>query len=220
MIKGTSKSNTYLHNRKMIQQVKDNRLDAITWQTQKEYPFIQGMGLTTIWQYVESGRDKVQPYGLYLYDFEKMIEQYRNEVVNIPSQIIKDKHSLGPITHLLVYSTRDIDSVWNYFNENKEPLMLEYISLKDFICAIMGDEDFYKVRSRWYKRLERVFAEPDSESKRKADPDLTNVTIAKQLDEANSNKENSAYFYSLKDLLHVDELYRDAEKRKEAKKKK
>lgn len=220
MIKGTSKSNTYLHNRKLMQQVKDNRLDAITWQTQKEYPYIQGMKLTTIWQYVESGRDSVKPYGLYLYDFDQMIERYQNEVAEIPNQIIKDKHSLGPITHLLVYSTKDIDSVWSYFNENKKPLMLEYISLNDFICAIMGDEDFYKVRSRWYKRLERVYAKTDAEIKRKVDPDLTGVTIDKKLDEANSNKKNSAYFYSLKDLLHVDDLYRDAERRKEAKKKK
>ena len=219
MKKGVSKSNTYFHSRKVIQQAKENRLDNICWQTQKEYPYTQGMGLTTIWEYVESGSEAVKPYGLYLYDFEKMIEKYKVEVAVIPSQIIKDKHSLGPITHLLAYRLDDIDRVWKYFNEDKSPIMFEYISLKDFISAIKGDEDFYTVRTRWYKRLEKINASQAGIPKRRNDIDLSNVTIEKLPDELNSNKRTSAFFYSLKDLLHIDELYRNKDKRKAARKK-
>lgn len=219
MKKGVSKSNTYLHNRKVIQQAKENRLDKICWQTQKEYPYTQGMGLTTIWEYVELGSESVKPYGLYFYDFDKMIEQYRSEVAYIPSQIIKDKHSLGPITHLLVYSIRDIDNVLRYFSEVKDPILFEYISLKDFVSAIKGDEDFYTVRTRWYKRLEKINASQDGIPKRRNDIDLSNVTIEKLPDELNSNKRTSAFFYNLKDLLRVDELYRNKDKRKAARKK-
>lgn len=162
MRKLTTKPNEYNSASKVIKQAVCNRMDEVCWRTLKTYPYYQGMNVCTIYDYVEST-------GFYLYDFERMIEIYQKKNGLLAFKIVKDKTALGPVSRMFVYKIDDLDSVWNYFNDGRKPIHYEYVSLKDFVNAVKGVEDFVKVRTRWYKRLELVgvVKEPGLRKKKK-----------------------------------------------------
>lgn len=204
-----TKPHEYWYGKKLVEQAIENQLDKISWQTLKNYPYIQELNVNTVYDYVEDT-------GLYLYDFEKMIEVYQQEVRVIPSKIVKDKKSLGPISRLFVYRVEDLNAVWKYFKTERKPIMLEYISLKDFVNAVKGKEEFIKVRTRWYKRLEKVGVKP-VDGKRKIKNKLADLTLDKIVDSVNSNAKTKAYFYNLQDLLAIAKVYKRADKLKQTK---
>lgn len=203
----TTKPNEYNSASKIIKQALDNKLDKICWRTLKTYPYIQGLNICTIYDYVEST-------GLYLYDFKKMIEVYQLENGKLPYKIVKDKTALGPVSRIFVYKIDDLDSVWNYFNDGRKPIYCEYVSLKDFVNAVKGVEDFVKVRTRWYKRLELVgvIKEPGL---RKRKNKLAELSVSKNIDPLNSNTKTKAFFYKLTDLFTIAEIYKASDKRKQ-----
>lgn len=207
MRKLTTKPNEYNSASKVIKQAVCNRMDEVCWRTLKTYPYYQGMNVCTIYDYVEST-------GFYLYDFERMIEIYQKKNGLLAFKIVKDKTALGPVSRMFVYKIDDLDSVWNYFNDGRKPIHYEYVSLKDFVNAVKGVEDFVKVRTRWYKRLELVgvVKEPGL---RKRKNKLAELSVSKTIDPLNSNTKTKAFFYKLTDLFAIAEIYKASDKRKQ-----
>lgn len=203
----TTKPNEYNSASKVIKQALDNRMDEICWRTLNTYPYYQGMNVCTVYDFVEAT-------GLYLYDFEKMIEIYQNKNGKLPFQVVKDKAALGPVSRMYVYFIHDLRAVWDYFNDGRTPIYCEYVSLKDFVNAVKGLEDFVTVRVRWYKRLELAGVEREP-GVRKRKNKLANLSVSKVVDNNNTNDKTKAFFYKLTDLFAIAEIYKKADERKQ-----
>ncbi|WP_350613214.1 hypothetical protein [Pseudomonas sp. HY7a-MNA-CIBAN-0227] len=203
-----TKPHKYFYGGKIVHQALNNRLDEICWQTLKTYPYIQDLNVNSVYDYVEER-------GLFLYDFGKMIDAYESEHGTLPYKVVKDKKALGPVSNFSVYRIEDLDTVWNYFNDGRTPIYLEFVSLKDFVNAVKGNESFIKVRTRWYKRLELVGVKKEQDVRKRKNK-LADVTLTRISDQLNSNKKTKAFFYSLSDLLVIAEIYKKADERKQA----
>lgn len=212
MRKLTTKPNEYNSASKVIKQAVDDRMDEVCWRTLKTYPYYQDMNVCTIYDYVEIT-------GLYLYDFDKMIEIYQKENGLLPFKVVKDKTALGPVSRMFVYYFENLNSVWNYFNDGREPIHYEYVSLKDFVNAIKGVEDFVTVRTRWYKRLELAGVEREP-GLRKRKNKLADFSVSRLEDKINTNDKTKAFFYKLTDLFAIAEIYKNADERKQNQKRK
>lgn len=179
---------------RIMEQCIANTLEGMTYSAQKDFPFVKALVLCQL-------KDFIAEHRLYIYDVDSMVKIY-SKVKKIHRVAGKQNESIGGLSKIFLYQVNWLNDMLAYFNELGNFPKRQFITINDFVNHIRGDEDFTRVRIRWYKRIEKLGAE-----------DLRLI-----IDGKHAVKHHSGYLYSVDDLIAIERKYAERANRLKSKK--